>query len=180
MALQAQIGGGSARDLDEWMLSMLVMARPLRFMWDIGPGRGDRGRIIHEAYPELKLIGSEINPQYQAPPWYHEYRHEDVLQLASRKLIVDPAYDVVMIADVLEHFLKGDALSLVDWALYQARWVMLFWPTNYIKSSKDPIEERHVCQPRLHDFTGMDLRSYIRTEAAGGFECCGALIKGVR
>lgn len=108
-----QTGVGSDH-LDNWMIQTLGMVQPLKYVWDIGAGRGRRGFMIREAYPLARVRGSDINPEFVRQESYYAWAVEDVLDLVKKRQRVSPPYDVVLLCDVIEHFPRGDMLSVLD------------------------------------------------------------------
>lgn len=96
----------------------LIAKVPHATVLDVGPGVGKYGLLMREYWrsrPSDRLDAVEAwAPYLAAYPWlehiYDELRVADVRTLSDDELA---GYDVVLMADVLEHFTKEDGIALL-------------------------------------------------------------------
>lgn len=76
----------------------------------------------------------------------------------------DETYDLVICTDVIEHFLRSDAFSIIDFSLYRAKWMVLVWPSSHpqdgVPSSLDRHRSSFSIEAIVRDF---DLVYYLQT-----------------
>lgn len=63
----------------------------------------------------------------------------------------DDSYDLIIAADVIEHFMRCDAFSIIDFALYRAQWLILIWPSKHPQAGLGHNFDRHRCSFELLD-----------------------------
>jgi hypothetical protein len=107
---------------------------------DVGVGMGQYGVHLRQALDiargrlakadwTMTLDGVELFAPYRNPIWDHYYNRvtigdaRDVLSTAA-------GYDLVLLCDVIEHFEKPDALSVLAAARTAARWVLVTTPAG--------------------------------------------------
>lgn len=89
---------------------LAIKPRPRRIL-DVGVGMGKYGSLIREYMPgRRRLDGVEVWPAYLSWQWqvYDRIYIGDVRELEL------PAYDLVLLIDIVEHFDEPDAVALVE------------------------------------------------------------------
>jgi len=126
--------GVSAGDLDQNIAKVLLSIRPSSIL-EYGSGTGKLGKIC-------QLISFELNNLIAVQKLFNE---NDALLLneAGYSEIIDSdiyeflkngirqQYDLIAALDVIEHFMFSDAISIIDYSLYYAKYVLLVWPSRY-------------------------------------------------
>jgi hypothetical protein len=109
------------------VLSLVVKYKPESIL-DIGIGFGKYGVLFRE-YLDIwtvdkpydkritNIIGVEAFPQYENPVWqiYDQVIVEDIRKIADTL----PAFDLVFMGDVIEHFSKEDGRTLLEELKYK-------------------------------------------------------------
>jgi len=78
---------------------------------DIGFGRGKYGFLIKEYYPEIKVDGLEVFKDYVKPMHKEIYDKVIVGDIFASEI---PKYDLYLIVDVIEHWDKEKAHTLLE------------------------------------------------------------------
>jgi hypothetical protein len=154
--------------------------RPQRVL-DVGVGFGKWGLLLREAFDfidgrvergewRVRIDGIDVH-RYDSPllDWvYDDVRIVNVLDIVDQ--LTD--YDVVVIADAIEHFEKSQGISLLDALLRQNRNVVLTTPLAFFDQHRDdnPYED-HRSHWTLDDFA----RWVFDYDVAGGFQIVVAL-----
>ena len=131
----------SAYDNIDPMLSYIIDLQPRRIL-DIGVGHGKYGFLCRE-YLEVQshryspaewhseIVGIEFWEKYHNPVWDYAYNQVvigDVLDLIDRL----GTFDLVIFADVIEHFEKADGLRLIERAVQISKWVLVSTPSVFV------------------------------------------------
>jgi hypothetical protein len=67
----------------------------------------------------------------------------------------DDVYDLIVAMDVIEHFLYSDAISIIDFALYKSKWLLLVWPSKPPQSGISNKFDRHRTSFELGTLTNL-------------------------
>jgi trans-aconitate methyltransferase len=144
--------------------------RPLT-AFDVGMGMGRMGNLIKSVYPTAELTGFEAHAPYLAEYAGHHKCYAHIInQDFANWLGQNPDFevDLVMLGDVLEHFVKSRALDVVHMAAQRAKWILAVWPT-YCKQGAHGgvVWEGHRCDLRIDDFCQFRVMEYRRRIVAG-------------
>lgn len=146
-----------------FIIQAMVSIQPKRIL-DIGVGTGTYGFLLRQYLDivpgrlkktewTVQIDGMEIFPDYHNPIWDHYYNHiliGDALDLAEEI----GTYDVILIADVIEHFEKVDGLTLLRKLAPKARFIVITSPANDYPQGTlyDNVHEQHLSAWREKDF----------------------------
>jgi len=131
---------------------------------DIGCGFGKYGVLMRE-YLELwqgrlqpdtwqtKIVGIDAFAGYHNPIWDFVY---DCVHVGDAKTILPTlgTFDATLIADVIEHFEKEDALALIKICLQKSRILIISTPRDFYSQGESfgNHYETHRCLIQLQDF----------------------------
>lgn len=155
---------------------LISQLRPATLL-DIGKGFGKYGFLLHEYYgvdnsvrPDAALAlreqsritidAVESNPDYLWPHLSQFYRK--IVSARIEEIYRDlPRYDVVLMADVIEHLRKEDAVSIVKHFLDMGSALVISTPKQYFDQeffeSKD---EHHLSHWTVADFRALGCCDY--------------------
>lgn len=129
----------------------MVWEKDAKRILDVGPGRGKYGLLIREYVgdPE-RLDAVEMHDGYVSERLraiYDEVIVEDVCELTDDEL---ERYDLVLMADVIEHIEKDRALKLLERIPGS---VIVSTPVEFFENPAElPDSERHVSHWTIEDF----------------------------
>lgn len=131
---------------------------------DIGCGFGKYGMLMREylelwqerLHPEswqTKIIGIDAFAEYHNPIWDFIYNY---VHIGDAQIILPTleSFDLILIADVIEHFDKQNAINLVNICLSKAEVVIISTPREFYAQgdSFGNNYEIHRCIFQLQDF----------------------------
>jgi hypothetical protein len=125
--------GGSVAALNVPIAKCIQWIRPNNVL-EYGCGWGKFGRICQqiEVAPErLVAVQKLFNPGDKEGIMSHGYTEiidEDIKSYVNNG--IDTRYDMIVALDVIEHFFFGDAISIVDYSLYNCSYFLLVWPSR--------------------------------------------------
>jgi len=125
-------------------LGAILAARP-RTVLDVGIGRGKYGALAREYIGRLRrLDGVEIWPAYLTWQWalYDRIYIGDVAELEL------PAYDLVLLVDIVEHFELEASFRVVERLGARARQLVISTPHRLFQTRyRGPnVHETHRCR----------------------------------
>ncbi len=131
----------SAYDNIDPILSYIIDLEPRRIL-DVGVGHGKYGFLCRE-YLEVQphryspsewlteIVGIEHWDKYHNPVW--DYAYNKVVLGDARDLIDQLGqFDLVIFADIIEHFEKADGVKLIERALSVSKWVIVSTPCVFV------------------------------------------------
>ena len=146
------------------VVGVISQLAPRRVL-DVGCGFGKYGVLIREYLDvwherlarsdwQLELVGIEAWEQYRNP--IHDFVYNQVHNgEASKVLPTLGEFDLILIADVIEHFEKDAALALVEECFRRSPVVLITTPDEFHPQRAllgNPFEE-HRCLWRREDFS---------------------------
>lgn len=150
------------------VLDEVTAAEPQSIL-DVGPGFGKYGVLLREVLEvaqnryyrstwQVKIDAVEAFPQYQNPLYAYVY---DGLYYGEVTNLIDqlPFYDVVLLIDVLEHFVKEEGLRLVRRLLQHTGKRLIISTPLYPSPQKEyagNAYEEHRSRWNLVDFKDFD------------------------
>lgn len=145
-----------------YLVQMVIDAAP-KTVLDVGPGYGKAGILLREYVPTIEVLDAvEVEPSYitnRLRCLYDIIFLSDVRDLSDERLRF---YDLVFMADVIEHLEKDEGLKLLD----RIRgWVVISTPKTFFENPPTVPSEVHRSLWTESDFgeradriidTGMD------------------------
>lgn len=145
---------------------------------DIGVGFGKWGALAREYTDiwqgrfykdewETYITGIEIHERYKNPMWsiYNEVHIGNAQEVIQRLEARERRYDLAIMMDVLEHFLKIDGQELIANTLEVASNFMVSWCNSAQKDVRDNKYEDHISCWSVKDFKEMGfLKKVIKNE----------------
>jgi SAM-dependent methyltransferase len=146
-------------------MSVVCHLKPTTIL-DIGCGFGKYGVLMREylelwqekLHPEswkTNIVAIDAFAGYHNPIWDLVYNH---VKIGDAKAILPTLgnFDLILIADVIEHFEKPDAINLVKSCLKQAKVVIISTPRHFYAqgNSFGNDYEIHRCLFQAKDFPG--------------------------
>lgn len=135
---------------------------------DIGVGYGKWGLLVreytevwrhHRLYPsdwQVMLHGVEIHEGYRNPVWklYDSVIVMDALHIPSSWSYPhnDPAYDLCIMVDVIEHMPKPEAATLLEWLRRRCKKILISYSNHDQHGVGDNKHEDHVSKWKPTDF----------------------------
>jgi hypothetical protein len=134
---------------------------------ELGCGQGKLGALLKSANKEIELQAvqrmfspDDINKLRSTG--YQEIFDQDILDFFRKGF--DNRYDLIIALDVIEHFLYSDILSIIDFSLYRARYMMLVWPSAHPQDATSHSFDRHRSSFELRDLSNrFDVVFYCQT-----------------
>lgn len=143
--------GGSSTIFDG-QISEIVKSLNLKTVLELGCGAGKFASLVGGVGIEITAVQklfSESDRGNLAGVGYSKIVDADILEYFREGF--DETYDAVVALDVIEHFLLSDALSIIGFALYRARYVILVWPTRHPQAAANHEFDRHRSSFELNE-----------------------------
>lgn len=135
--------GSSASHLNVNIAKCLAHVDPKTIL-EYGCGQGKLGSIC-------QTIGLKLDRLDAVQKLFHE---DDMALLSSRgyshvfdeeiyayvKQGIGQHYNVIAALDVIEHFMYGEAISIIDSSLYRCDYFLMVWPSKYPQQTENPFE----------------------------------------
>lgn len=138
---------------------------------DVGVGSGFYGRTLKAICPQVDIYGIEIWPSYIQPmhlEWYKAVMLSNALTF-NYELLKD-SISLIIAADVVEHFEKKDAVSLIEtWKKY-APWIVITLP---IQRYEQGPYMGNVYETHLHHWTVQEVESDLEFKLIKDCGTCG-------
>jgi hypothetical protein len=155
-----------------------------RSVLDVGKGFGKYGFLLHEyvgidhakrpdprrtmaQQSRIAIDALDANPAYQWPHVAQFYRH---CYLGRVEELCDglPAYDVVLMADVIEHIEKTAALRVVELFLARGSTLVVSTPRTFFQQELfESAHERHLSFWAIGDFRKADRTVFYQSIGPG-------------
>lgn len=159
--------GNSAHSFDDAVRHLLQRLQP-RSVLELGCGRGKFAGLFREALGNdgeitaIQRLFADGERETLREAGYREVIDRDILEHFREGF--DTQYDLVVALDVIEHFLLGDALSIIGFALYRCDYLLLVWPSAHPQSAETSAFDRHRCSFELRDLAAkFDVVHYSQT-----------------
>ncbi len=111
-----------------YVVDAMVREQPASVL-DVGCGYGKYGVLAREYTPATRVDAIDVNPPRY--PVYDHFYPGDLRQLATLLPADAPHYDLAIFLDVIEHFEKAEAWSVVDQLCERARRVLITTPWGF-------------------------------------------------
>lgn len=136
------------------MVRLIKIINP-KSVLDVGCGFGKWGflcremlDIAYERYEKkdwkVQIDGVEIFKSYMTP--VHSYIYNNISNVDIRKSLIGEKYDLIILADVLEHMTKEEALCVLNSARVMGKHVIVSTPKGLMEQGKvlGNENERHI------------------------------------
>ena len=123
---------------------------------ELGCGQGKFGAMMTGgAEPRsLRAVQKVFGPndvEHLKAIGYEEVIDQDILEYFRNGF--DQTYDIVVALDVIEHFLYSDVMSIINFALYRADYMLLVWPSAHPQNGAVHSFDRHRSSFELRDLS---------------------------
>ncbi|GDX58594.1 hypothetical protein LBMAG30_27570 [Comamonadaceae bacterium] len=158
--------GNSSNKFDP-CLSVLVKSVKPQTILELGCGEGKFGSIMQQTglRPHLRAVQkifSSDEPQRLRQKGYEEIIDRDILDYYKEGF--DENYSLIVGLDVAEHFLYSDVISIINFSLYRADFMLLVWPSAHPQMSVTNPFDRHRASFELKDLADkFDIVFYSQT-----------------
>jgi hypothetical protein len=148
--------GNSAQTFNSTILQLTRLIAPHRVL-ELGCGEGKFGTLLQQSGQqpkELRAVQRLFAPgeeELLQGRGYHSVVNRDILDF-YREGFDDP-YDLIVALDVIEHFLISDVMSIINFSLYRADWMLLVWPSAHPQVATTNAFDRHRASFELRDLT---------------------------
>lgn len=144
----------SATLYDSEFVELLQKIVPSNLL-DVGPGYGRMGITAKSTISSCVVDAVEVDSTYiekfNLKQIYKEVYNDDIKNFCLKNPQV--RYDIVLFNDILEHLFRSEALDILDFMLYRAKYIVVQWPTNYLQDDwEGHSSEVHKSNFTLNDF----------------------------
>jgi hypothetical protein len=151
---------------DNCIRQIVGLVRPASLL-ELGCGQGKFGALVQAAGHSValtavqKLFGADDEATLKARG-YGSVIDRDILDFYREGF--DQRYDLIVALDVIEHFLYSDVLSIVNFSLYRADYMLLVWPSAHPQEAGSSPFDRHRASFELKDLSDrFDVAFYAQT-----------------
>jgi len=147
--------GSSSSKFDNCIQQVVTMTGAKRIL-ELGCGQGKFGKLIRQHGDAVslravqKIFKTEDEETLKAIG-YEKIIDADIMDYF--KVGFDETYDLVVALDVIEHFLYSDIISIINFALYRADYMLLVWPSAHPQDGVNHAFDRHRASFELRDLT---------------------------
>lgn len=158
--------GNSSTAFDSCIAQLVNLIKPQSIL-ELGCGQGKFGGIVGQFgyQPQLKAVQkvfSSGEPEYLRAKGYQEVIDRDILEYYREGF--DENYNLIVALDVIEHFLLSDVMSIINFSLYRADYMLLVWPSAHPQAAVTNPFDRHRASFELEDLTDkFDVVFYTQT-----------------
>lgn len=158
--------GTSSTLFDDTIRQVIGLAAPASVL-ELGCGQGKFGTILREARPDTRLsaVQKMFSAEDEATLKSRGYQHvfdRDIMDYYREGF--DERYDLIVALDVIEHFLYSDILSIVNFSLYRADYMLLVWPSDHPQDAVTNPFDRHRASFGLRELSqSFDVVFYSQT-----------------
>lgn len=158
--------GSSGNLLDHHAQKLIACITDCGRVLDIGAGAGKYGRMVKEAHPGVTLTAYETEGEYVERfglrGLYHNVCVCRAIELLNYPDV--PAWDLVVLGDVLEHMRRSEGLDLLHFLVYRTRYMWIQWPMRYIQEALGG----HTSECHISVWTEQDIKAlnadYVKVE----------------
>ena len=137
---------------------------------DIGVGSGFYGKTLKAFNPSISVLGIEIWPAYIKPDHHLAYEHIYIGDAAVFDYDSLSGIDLIIAADVIEHFHKADAVALVNRLKSVAPKLIITLPITYCPQGE---YEGNIHETHLHQWTTAEVESDLGMKIVQECGICG-------
>lgn len=158
--------GNSASAFDPCIAKVVGLVQPKAIL-ELGCGQGKFGNMLQGAgYPVSlravqKIFSADDEPTLKTRG-YEAIIDADIMEYFRTGF--DETYDMIVALDVIEHFLLSDIISIINFALYRADYMLLVWPSAHPQDATTNAFDRHRASFELRDLSDrFDVVFYSQT-----------------
>jgi hypothetical protein len=158
--------GSSASSLDAQIRQLVQCVRPAEVL-ELGCGRGKFGQLLHSELPASRIkavqkLFSANDLDHLRALGYGAVIDKDILEYYREGF--DESYNLIVALDVIEHFLYSDVLSIINFSLYRADYMLLVWPSAHPQFAVTSPFDRHRASFELRNLADLfDVVFYAQT-----------------
>lgn len=147
--------GNSSSGFDA-SIQRLVELSGAKNILELGCGQGKFGNMMKSGAVQRsvsavqKVFGSN-DLDHLKGQGYEKVVDADILEYFRNGF--DQTYDMVVALDVIEHFMYSDVMSIVNFALYRADYMLLVWPSAHPQNGVHHSFDRHRSSFELRDLS---------------------------
>jgi len=159
--------GNSSSIFDLCITQVVNLIKPQSIL-ELGCGQGKFGGLLRQAghhstqLKAVQKIFSSSEPEYLRSKGYQEIIDRDILEYYREGF--DENYSIIVALDVIEHFLLSDVISIINFSLYRADYMLLVWPSAHPQTAVSNPFDRHRSSFELKELTDrFDVVFYSQT-----------------
>lgn len=158
---------GSSSSLFDACIRQVIAKLQPTVVLELGCGQGKFAGILREQVPTARIkavqkIFSERDVEQLRGRGYEEVIDRDIMEYFRDGF--DEQYNMIVALDVIEHFLYSDILSIINFSLYRADYMLLVWPSEHPQSATSNPFDRHRASFDLSDLVSkFDVVFYTQT-----------------
>lgn len=158
--------GSSSSLFDACIRQVIAKVQPAEVL-ELGCGQGKFGSILREQVPGSRIkavqkIFSAQDVEHLQGRGYSEIIDRDIMEYYREGF--DENYNLIVALDVIEHFLYSDIISIINFSLYRADYMLLVWPSEHPQSATSNAFDRHRASFDLKDLADkFDVVFYTQT-----------------
>ena len=132
--------GGSSSNFG-YLVSEIVSTLDPESILELGCGSGEflknNIKYRNKVMAIQRLFGNSDNQVLEELGY--KVNDQDILDFFRSGF--DESFDLILCTDVIEHFLRSDALSIIDFSLYRGKYLLLVWPSAHPQRGDESVFE---------------------------------------
>lgn len=133
--------GGSVQILNQEIARCVFSLKP-KTVFEFGCGAGKFGWICNQVQvvPDVLIAAQKLftdnDEAFLLSKGYTKILDVDISEFIKNGF--DTQYDLIVGMDIIEHFMYGEAMSIIDYSLYNCDYFLLVWPSKFPQNLGDP------------------------------------------
>jgi SAM-dependent methyltransferase len=147
---------GHSSSLFNKLISQLIGWVDPSSILELGCGQGKLATLIQDRSQELNLTAIQKIFKFDDLNELKKIGYTKIIDMDIYDYFregFDENYDLIVGLDVIEHFLYSDIISIINFALYRADFMLLVWPSAHPQSAVNNSFDRHRASFDLKDLT---------------------------
>lgn len=150
-------------------VQQVVSAIQPRIIMDVGVGAGKIGSLCRSVCPHAQIYGFEVfQPYLETYKANHQAFYNQIDCVDFRDWVrsnSDWQADLIVFADVLEHFFYSEVHDVIQFCLYRVKYLLAIWPTEYPQNIEQGNQEQaHRSNFMLNDLVRYPVQLYHRAQ----------------